>query len=293
MSSKINTDDEHNPAQEDQNGPKVIDIGVNLTSKAFGSHWREVSRRAIDVGVEKLILTGTSMQTSRTSLEMAQQWFEEMNQQNLYCTIGVHPHDAKHWTDDVGSEMLDMLGHPLAVAVGECGLDYNRNFSSKESQRHAFQQQIKIAIKLNMPMFLHEREAHEDFIEILDNELAILQEAEGENASLPPIVVHCFTGSREEAMTYISRGYCIGFTGTICKQQRGESLREMLPDLPLNKLMVETDAPFMGFKKGRRRSEPADCIDVARKLSDTMDMPFDSVCEVTYDNTVKFFNISD
>ena len=145
MSSKINTDDEHNPAQEDQNGPKVIDIGVNLTSKAFGSHWREVSRRAIDVGVEKLILTGTSMQTSRTSLEMAQQWFEEMNQQNLYCTIGVHPHDAKHWTDDVGSEMLDMLGHPLAVAVGECGLDYNRNFSSKESQRHAFQQQIKIA----------------------------------------------------------------------------------------------------------------------------------------------------
>ncbi len=279
--------------QCDRNELKVIDIGVNLTNRAFGSHWREVVQRAIDAGVDKILLTGTSMLSSRKSLEMAQQWYEETNTKNLFCTVGVHPHDAKRWTDDTCTEMINLLEHPLAVSVGECGLDYNRNFSSKETQRHAFRQQIRIAVQTNMPMFLHEREAHEDLIQILDEELEFLKQRskEGENVSLPPIIVHCFTGTREEAMSYIDRNYFIGFTGTICKQQRGEPLRLMLPELPLNKLMIETDAPFMGFKKGRKRSEPADCIDVAKKLSESLNEPLKSVCKATYRNTVDFFKL--
>jgi len=179
-------------------------------------------------------------------------------------------------------EMRQMLQHPLAVAVGECGLDYNRNFSTPASQIHAFRQQVKLAIELNKPLFLHEREAHADLIKVLD---------EFPKEELPPIIVHCFTGTKEEALEYIDRGYYIGFTGTICKKERGAPLRELLPSLPLEKLMVETDAPFMGFKKGRRSSEPADCADVAKKLAETVGVPALTVGDVTTANAMSFFGI--
>jgi TatD DNase family protein len=210
---------------------------------------------------------------------------------NLYVTVGVHPHDAKTWNQDSLQAMTEMLQHPLAIAVGECGLDYNRNFSSKSDQLHAFREQVQLACGLKLPLFIHEREAHADLIQVLD-EVEELNNT-NESSSLPPIVIHCFTGSEEEALTYIERGFFLGFTGTICKKDRGAPLRELLPKLPLEKLMVETDAPFMGFKKGRRRSEPADCVDVARKLSETIGQPFDEVCQRTTATALGFFGISE
>jgi len=120
-------------------------------------------------------------------------------------------------------------------------------------------------------------------------ESVILKESEGENVSFPPVVVHCFTGTKEEALTYIDRDYYIGFTGTICMFKRGKHLRDMLPELPLNKLMIETDAPFMGFRKDRKGSEPVDCLDVARKLSETVNVPLASVCRITFENSMNFF----
>ena len=151
-------------------------------------------------------------------------------------------------------------------------------------QLHAFREQVKLAVELNMPLFLHEREAHEALVKVLD---------EIEAESLPSIVVHCFTGTKEEANEYIQRGYYIGYTGTICKKERGAPLREMLPSIPLNRIMVETDAPFMGFKRGRKSSEPADCIDVARKLAETIDMTFSTVCDTTTANAVEFFRMKE
>jgi TatD DNase family protein len=281
-------------SKEVQSRTKVVDIGVNLTHKSFHRNWREVIRRAIDAGVDTIILTGTSLEGSKQSLQMAQQWYEENNCPNLYTTIGVHPHEARTWNHEndhlMMKEMRNMLKHPLAVAVGECGLDYNRLYSSKEDQRCAFCDQLKLAVELNMPLFLHEREAHEDFIQILDEQLEELKKELGDHVSLPPIVIHCFTGTKEEALSYTERGYYIGFTGIICKEKRGEHLREIIQDLPLDRLMVETDAPFMGFK-GRKPSEPADCVDIARKLSDTVRDPFSIVCETTMLNAKKFFNI--
>eukprot|EP00804_Cyclotella_cryptica_P003053 CCRYP_006051-RA/>CCRYP_006051-RA protein AED:0.04 eAED:0.04 QI:526/1/1/1/0.5/0.33/3/2877/340 len=260
----------------------IVDIGINLTHRAFRNHWREVVQRAIDGGVATMILTGTSLETSRRSLQLAQQWFDETGSSNLYCTVGIHPHDAKSWNDATVSEMKQLLQHPLAVSVGECGLDYNRNFSSRKDQLFAFREQVKLAVELKKPLFVHEREAHNDLLKVFD---------EFDSELLPPIVVHCFTGSKEEAIEYIQRGYYIGFTGTICKHERGASLRDLLPSIPLEKVMVETDAPFMGFQKGRRSSEPADCIEVARKVSEVIDLPFARVCEMTTSTACNCFGI--
>lgn len=261
---------------------RVVDIGVNLTHRAFRRHWRDVVRRAVDAGVHKLILTGTSVEGSREGLRMAQQWLDETNSRNLYATVGVHPHDAKTWSETTLDEMRELLRHPLAVAVGECGLDYNRNFSSPSDQTHAFREQVKLAVELEKPLFLHEREAHGGLLGVLD---------EFEEGKLPPVVAHCFTGTKEEALEYVKRGYYVGFTGTVCKKERGAPLRELLPSLPLERIMVETDAPFMGFKKGRRSSEPADCVDVAKKVAEATDILAETAYEVTTANALRFFGI--
>lgn len=230
----------------------------------------------------KIILTGTSIESSRQCLDLTQQWFDETGSSNLYCTVGIHPHDAKTWTDTTTAEMKGLLQHPLAVSIGECGLDYNRNYSSTKDQLFAFREQVKLAIELRKPLFVHERDAHNDLLEVFD---------EFDSELLPPIVIHCFTGTKEEAMEYIRRGYYIGFTGTICKFERGAPLRKLLPSIPLEKVMVETDAPFMGFQKGRRSSEPADCTEVARKVSEVMELPFATVCERTTLTACNFFGL--
>ena len=270
------------PAAADEGMKKVVDIGINLTHKAFRNHWRNAVQRAIDSGVTTMLLTGTSIEGSRQSLQLAQDWLGETGSSNLYATVGIHPHDAKTWNGKSANEMKELLKHPLAVSVGECGLDYNRNFSTPADQIHAFREQVKIAIELQKPLFLHEREAHKDLIKVLD---------EFKDEQLPPIVIHCFTGTKDEALEYIHRGYYIGFTGTICKKQRGAPLRELLPSLPLDKIMVETDAPFMGFKKKRKSSEPTDCIDVAKTLAETVGVSHSTVCDTTTANDLGFFGI--
>ena len=179
------------------------------------------------------------------------------------------------------------MENPLTVAVGECGLDFNRNFSSREDQCHAFREQAILACELQMPMCVHEREAHEELVKILD------EVSNDESCSpLPPIVIHCFTGTEQEAQTYIERGYFLGFTGAICKKDRGAPLRDMIARLPLDRIMIETDAPFMGFKKGRRSNEPVDVMDVAKRLSEVYGLAHGDVCERTTNTATSFFNFS-
>lgn len=284
----------------------VVDIGVNLTHDAFRKHWREVVQRSIAAGADTLILTGTSIKNSQQCLSMAQTWLEETRgtggggddegakkkKKNLFFTVGIHPHDAKSLDFAKGSSlqaMREMLAHPLAVCVGECGLDFNRDFSPRTVQIEVFREQVKLACELQKPMFVHEREAHEALLAVLDQ----VENDESVSCPLPPIVVHCFTGTLAEAQEYISRGYYIGFTGTICKKERGAPLRDILPYLPLDHIMVETDAPFMGFQKGRRGSEPADVVDVARRLADTLGETHERVFEATTKTARAFFRLDE
>ena len=270
----------------------VVDIGINLTNRAFRNNWRPVVQRAVNAGVDRILLTGTSLSGSKEGLEMAQTWLDETGSKNLFCAVGVHPHDAKKYSKHARNTTTNnlkklLVDNPLAVAVGECGLDFNRNFSSREDQCHAFREQAILACELQMPMFVHELEAHEDLVRILD------EVSNDESCPpLPPIVIHCFTGTEQEAQTYIERGYFLGFTGTICKKDQGASLRDMIPRLPLDRIVIETDAPFMGFRKDRRSSEPADVVDVAKRLSEVYGLAHGDVCETTTNTATSFFNFS-
>lgn len=177
---------------------RVVHIGVNLTNKAFRKHWREVVKRSIAASADTLILTDTSVKGSRECMEMAQTWFEENGTRNLYFTVGVHPHDAKSFDSNTLETMKELLQHPLAVAVGECGLDFNRNFSPQPVQIDAFREQARLACLLQRPMFVHEREAHEALVKVLDE-----LRADDSIPPLPPIVVHCFTGTETEAQEWV------------------------------------------------------------------------------------------
>ncbi|CAH0551827.1 unnamed protein product [Brassicogethes aeneus] len=210
----------------------LIDVGANLTNKKYSRDLDSVIQRAKDSGVQKIMVTGTSVKGSKEALRLTR-----IYPGTLYSTAGIHPHDAKSYTDESWTELKMLAQNPECVAVGECGLDYNRNFSEPEEQRKVFRKHIELAIELKKPLFVHERDAHEDL-------LAILNEFKGK---LPSVLVHCFTGSCENALSYLNNGFYIGLTGYLCKDKSDTGVRKLLVDgtIPLDKLVVETDAPFM------------------------------------------------
>ncbi len=163
----------------------------------------------------------------------------------------MHPHHAVEYTDEADAELRDLHRAPEVVAVGECGLDYHRDFSPRPAQRRAFERQLQIAVDTGKPLFLHQRDAHDDF-------LAILKTFDGK---LGPAVVHCFTGTRAELHACLDAGYYIGITGWLCDERRGLHLREIVKDIPGDRLMIETDAPYLLPRTvkpapSHRRNEP-------------------------------------
>ncbi len=226
----------------------MIDIGANLTSKSFGRDLPSVIDRAADAGVDSIIVTGTSLAGSRAAAELAQQ----AGRVALYATAGVHPHHAVEATGDWLAELRALAGRARVVALGECGLDFNRNYSPREDQIRCFRAQLGLAAELRLPVFLHERDAHELFTGILREH----------RSSLVGAVVHCFTGTREQLESYLSLDLHIGITGWICDERRGRELAGILSGIPGRRLMIETDAPYllprnMPSPPRDRRNEPA------------------------------------
>lgn len=224
----------------------MFDIGLNLTSSQFAKDRDEVVARAFAAGVKGLLLTGTNLQESEHALQLAHGF------DRCWSTAGVHPHDSSHWTDESAAALYALAKTPEVVAVGECGLDFNRNFSTPAEQERAFTAQLALAAELGMPVFMHCRDAHERFLALLEPWLD----------KLPGAVLHCFTGSRQEAMDCLNRGLYLGITGWVCDERRGLELRELLPVIPADRLLVETDAPYllprdMRPKPASRRNEPA------------------------------------
>jgi TatD DNase family protein len=224
----------------------LIDIGVNLTSKQFREDLPDVIQRALEAGVTHMIVTGLTAPLSQAALELAR-----TRPNVLCCTAGVHPHNARTVDAHTLGELRNLARAPEVVAVGECGLDYDRDFSPRPQQRAAFEAQLELAAELRKPVFLHQRSAHEDFERILKNA----------RTRLVGGVVHCFTGDARELDAYLELGLCIGITGFICDERRGTHLRELVRRIPPERLMVETDAPFLlprDLKNARgRRNEPA------------------------------------
>ncbi|KAL9658398.1 hypothetical protein ABK040_015717 [Willaertia magna] len=223
----------------------IIDIGANLTNHKFKTNVPSLLKRSAQANVMGIIVTGTSIGNSL----LANQIVNKFNNNDkaiegkvaLRSTFGIHPHDAKEFK---GAETISFMRKTILenkkniVMVGECGLDYNRMYSNKDIQKICFKEQLKLACELNLPVFCHERDAHEDFV-------AIVKEVIEEGNKLPNLVVHCFTGNEKELENYISLGFYIGLTGFIGKKKRGEDMRRIIGKIPLDKLMIETDAPFM------------------------------------------------
>ena len=208
----------------------LIDIGVNLTDKSFQKDLTRVIERATGCGVSQMVVTGTNLQHSDAAIELCEKWSGV-----LYSTAGVHPHHAKEWTDKTALEIHGMSQINSVRAIGECGLDYNRNFSDPKDQRRCFEAQLELAADLKLPVFLHQRDAHADFMSILVRW----------RDQLVGGVAHCFTGSVVEAKAYIELDLMIGVTGWLCDERRGQSLQEAVKEIPLSQLMIETDAPYL------------------------------------------------
>jgi TatD DNase family protein len=224
----------------------LIDIGANLTHESFASDLDAVLQRARAAGVVQQIVTGASREGSVAALELASRYPGE-----LFATAGIHPHHAIDYTAEADALLRDLLRDERVVAVGECGLDFHRNLSPRPAQLRAFELQLQTAADCGKPLFLHQRDAHDDFVACMKNFEGRLSRA----------VVHCFTGDKRELYDCLDRDWYIGITGWLCDERRGQHLRELVRDIPADRLMIETDSPYLLPRNlkpmpSHRRNEP-------------------------------------
>lgn len=260
---------------------EFIDIGLNLMHKSFNKDREELISNGKKVGVSKAIITGSSLTSSIEAANYASKYPE-----TLYSTCGVHPHNAKTCDKSTISQLEELAKMDCVVAIGECGLDYNRNFSPQNIQRKWFREQLKLAQDLDMPVFLHDRESYADFSKILREFPDI-----GERS-----VVHCFTGDKYELEDYLSLGCYIGITGWVCDERRGDKLREAIKLLAPEKLMIETDAPFLiprdlKPKPKKHRNEPKYLPHILNRIASEMGLDSKQLAKQVYKNTKEFFKI--
>jgi TatD DNase family protein len=260
---------------------ELIDIGCNLTHDSFDSDRARVLELAHEAGVAQMIVTGASEEGSKAALQLARE-----HPGQLYATAGVHPHRASEFDDDTEALLRQLAAEPEVVAVGETGLDYFRDFSPRDQQRAAFQRQLGIGMDTGLPLFLHMRDAHDDF-------LAILREV---REQLSDVVVHCFTGNREELHDYLDLDCHIGITGWICDERRGTHMLDFLQDIPADRLMIETDAPYLKPRNLRprvksHRNEPRWLPWILGTIAEARKEPREMLAQQTTANARRFFRI--
>ena len=260
---------------------ELIDIGCNLTHDSFDSDRDKVIEAAYQVGVTRMIVTGASAEGSLKAAQLAKEW-----PQKLFATAGVHPHRASDYDDDTDSLLRDLAKRKAVVAIGETGLDYFRDFSPRDAQRDSFERQIQIAIESGLPLFLHQRDAHGDFVAILKQY----------RDRLTDVVVHCFTGSKPELHECIDLNCHIGITGWICDERRGTHMKEFMKDIPSDRLMIETDAPYLKPRNLRpkvksHRNEPRLLPWILGTLAACRDEHPEKLAEATTRNAKSFFRL--
>lgn len=260
--------------------PAIVDIGVNLTHRQFAGDRDAVVERGIAAGVTVMILTGTSEANSRESQKLA-----AARPGVLFSTAGVHPHGASACDAGTIGRLRALAKLPGVVAIGECGLDFNRDFSPRPVQETWFAAQLALAAELGLPVFLHERDAHARFLAILREHVA----------ALPAAVVHCFTGGPAELDAYLAIGASIGITGWICDERRGLDLRRLTARIPLDRLMIETDAPFLAPRDVRTkitRNEPMHLTHVLAAIARERKETIEAVAAATTATARRVFRIA-
>jgi TatD DNase family protein len=257
---------------------QLVDIGANLAHASFRDDLDAVLSRAHAHGVERIIVTGASVEESRRAADIA-------DAHGLYATAGVHPHHARECDDATIPALREMAGRPRVVALGECGLDFNRNYSPHPSQEKWLVAQLELAAELGKPLFLHSRDAHPRFAEIL------------RNLRVGKAVAHCFTGEAAELRAYLDLGLYIGITGWICDERRGRHLVALAREVPQDRLLLETDSPYLTPRDlhpqpKARRNEPAHLPHILRAVARARGETPEALAAATTRNAQAFFGIA-
>ncbi|MGC1387764.1 MAG: TatD family hydrolase [Steroidobacteraceae bacterium] len=260
---------------------EFIDIGANLTHDSFAADLDQVIGRAMQAGVTRQVVTGADLASSRAAAALA-----AAHPGVLWSTAGVHPHHAAGFDPGPCEELRELLARHEVVAVGECGLDYFRDLSPRAAQRQALVAQLEIAVSVAKPVFLHQRNAHEDFAAILADY----------RPGLVGGVAHCFTGGERELDDYLGLGLSIGITGWICDERRSSTLRAVVPRIPSERLMIESDAPYLlprdlWPRPRSRRNEPAYLPHIARAVAQIRGESPARVAATTTRNALRFFGL--
>ena len=257
----------------------LVDIGANLTDRNFAKDRAVVVARAVAAGVEQMIITGVNVEKSRAALALA-------DGGRLFATAGIHPHDANGAEPGWEDAIHELAEDDRVVAIGEAGLDFNRNYSPPDVQRDVFRRQIALAVELDLPLFVHDRDS--------DGETRALLRERKED--LHRCIIHCFTGTATDLAGYLEDGWHIGITGWICDERRGVELQRLVADIPKDRLMLETDAPWllprtMSPRPKSRRNEPAFLPWVARKVAECRSEAPEAVATYTTANARRFFGL--
>ncbi|MCO7247021.1 TatD family hydrolase [Halomonas sp. Mc5H-6] len=258
----------------------LVDIGANLTHESFGRDLEAVIQRAQAAQVTTMIVTGTDIEHAEQAVSLAKRF------PGLYATAGIHPHDASQWNNAIAAEMARLHARPEVVAVGECGLDFNRNFSTPREQERAFEAQLALAAESGLPLFVHERDAGQRMREMLHAWRDEISQA----------VVHCFTADRDTLFGYLDLDLHIGLTGWICDERRGHHLRPLVGEIPLDRLMVETDCPYLlprnlPAKLKGRRHEPALLPWIVREIAECRGISEAEMGAATTQTAQRFFRL--
>jgi TatD DNase family protein len=251
----------------------VIDIGANLTHSAFAADLDEVLARARQAGVETIIVTGTTVEESRQASSLG-----------MPFTAGVHPHHARDCNEQTIPQLKLLSENRRCVAIGECGLDFNRNYSPHPDQEKWFVAQLELGLELAKPLFLHSRDAHPRFAQILKSH------------SVRKAVAHCFTGERDELHAYLELDLYIGITGWICDERRGKHLLELVREIPRDRLLLETDSPYLTPRDMRpqpkaRRNEPAFLPHILKTVARALGRPAKELAAETARNARELFSL--
>jgi TatD DNase family protein len=259
----------------------LVDIGLNLTHDSFSADREAVLTRAADAGVEICIVTGASIESSRAAIALA-----TAHPGRLYATAGVHPHHAESLDSAGVAELRTLLDAQGIVAAGECGLDFFRNFASAAAQEWAFAAQLDLAVEKRRPVFLHQRDAHQRFVEMVA----------ARRSELCGGVAHCFTGGQEELAAYLDLDLYVGITGWVCDPERGDALRQAVPRIPLDRLLIETDAPYLlpkdlADKPRNRRNEPCFLPHVLARIAELREETVLEIAQATRRNSAALFSL--
>ncbi len=258
----------------------LIDIGANLTHNQLLDNIDSVITRFKKAKIEKVVITSSNLNDTKKALELIKQ-FPDV----FFTTVGFHPHNAKDFRDEDLITMESFAENLYVISLGECGLDYYREYSSKSQQINCFEKQLDLNTKINLPVFLHERGAHSDFYSILKKYINKFDKS----------VVHCFTGNKSELSKYLDIGCYIGITGWITDLDRGSHLHDILKFIPEDKLLVETDAPYLIPKNipnnENLTNEPSFLPFVVEQIAKCLNKDIEYIYRQTYKNTKEFFKI--